>query len=45
VRMSGGVNVAAYRPTNVLDVTQTDHFEISVSAAERRIEARGLKGA
>lgn len=44
VRMSGGVNVAAYRPTNVLDVTQTDHFEISVSAAERRIEVRRLKG-
>jgi hypothetical protein len=29
----------------VLDVTQTDHFEISVSAVEHRIEARKLKGA
>jgi hypothetical protein len=45
VRLSGGVNVAAYRPTNVLDVAQTDHFEISVSAAERRVEARKLKAA
>jgi hypothetical protein len=42
IRMSGGVNVAAYRPTNVLDVAQSDHFEISVAAAERRIEARRL---
>ncbi len=45
VRFSGGVNVAAYRPSKVLDVTQTDHFEISISAAERRIEARKLKAA
>ena len=45
VRFSGGVNVAAYRPTKVLDVTQTDHFEISVSAAERRIGVRRLKAA
>ncbi len=45
VRFNGGVNVAAYRPTNVLDVAQTHHFEISVSATERRIEARKLKSA
>jgi hypothetical protein len=45
VRFSGGVNVAAYRPTNVLDVAQTDHFEISVSAADRRIDVRKLKAA
>ena len=45
VRFAGGVNVAAYRPTKVLDVTQTDHFEISVSAAARRIDVRKLKAA
>jgi hypothetical protein len=45
VRLSGGVNVAAYRPTNVLDVAQTDHFEIFVLAAERRMAVHKLKAA
>ena len=45
VRLSGGINIAAYRPSKVLDVTQTDHFEISISSAERRIEVRKLKAA
>lgn len=37
-----GVNVVAYRPTNVLDVTQADHFEVAVEASSKRIEARRL---
>jgi hypothetical protein len=42
LRHAGGVNVAAYRPRKVLDVLQTDHFEITARAAERRIEVRKL---
>ncbi len=42
VRRSGGRNVVAYRPSKVLDVVQADHFEITVSATERRIEVVGL---
>jgi RES domain-containing protein len=38
VRRAGGSNVVAYRPSKVLEVTQAEHFEISVSAAERRID-------
>ncbi|MDK4735976.1 RES family NAD+ phosphorylase [Rhizobium sp. CNPSo 3490] len=42
VRLSGGVNVAAHRPRNIRDVVQADHFEITVFAAERRIDVRTL---
>jgi hypothetical protein len=42
VRHRGGTNVAAHRPTNVLDVTQADHFEIRVPAVGRRIDVRKL---
>jgi hypothetical protein len=42
VRHAGGVNVVAHRPRNVLDVIQTDHFEIHASAASRRIDLRKL---
>lgn len=42
IRHVGGVNVAAHRPRNVLDVIQTDHFEIRAFAASRRIELRKL---
>ena len=42
VRHAGGVNVAAHRPRNVLDVVQTDHFEIRAAAHSRRIELRKL---
>jgi hypothetical protein len=38
VRRRGGTNAVAYRPSQVLDVVQADHFEITVSASERRIE-------
>lgn len=42
VRRRGGVNIVAYRPTNVLDIAQADHFEIRAVAAARRIEVRRL---
>lgn len=42
VRHRGGVNAVAYRPTNVVDVVQAEHFDIRVSAAERRIEVHRL---
>ncbi len=44
VRLRGAVNIAAYRPSKVLDVVQAEHYEIAVSAAERRIEAHTLPG-
>jgi hypothetical protein len=42
IRHAGGVNVVAYRPTNVRDVVQTDHYEVVVRAADRAIEAKRL---
>jgi hypothetical protein len=42
LRHVGGVNVVAYRPRNILDVMQADHFRITVSAASKRIEATKL---
>lgn len=43
VRLSGGENVVAYRPRNVLDVVQADHFEIVIQATGRFIDARRLR--
>jgi hypothetical protein len=42
VRMRGGTNVVAYRPTKVDDVVQTDHFDISVYADRHTIEVKRL---
>lgn len=42
VRRSGGTNVVAYRPSKVLEVTQAEHYEISVAAGERRIVVAAL---
>lgn len=42
LRYAGGLNVVAHRPRNILDVTQGDHFELSIDAASPRIEARRL---
>jgi hypothetical protein len=44
VRHRGGVNTCAYRPSKVLEITQAEHFEISVETEGRRIEARLLPG-
>jgi hypothetical protein len=40
IRHRGGVNVVAYRPGNIGDVTQADHFEITVPAAGRIVVRR-----
>ena len=42
LRHLGGVNVVTYRPPNVLDVVQSEHFEVTVEASSTRIEARKL---
>ena len=38
----GGINVVAHRPRNIVDILQTDHFEITVQAAARTIDVRQL---
>lgn len=43
VRLRGGINSAAFRPSLVLDVMQADHFEISVAAYSKRIDVRTLR--
>lgn len=42
LRRLTGTNVVAYRPRNVTNIAQTDHFEITVTAASRRIDVRKL---
>jgi hypothetical protein len=42
LRRRAGTNIVAHRPTNILDVTQADHFEIRVLAIGRRIDVRRL---
>jgi hypothetical protein len=42
LRRRDGTNIVAYRPTNILDVVQADHFQIRVLAAERRIVVQKL---
>jgi hypothetical protein len=43
VRYTGGVNVVAHRPRNVVDVMQADHFEVRVEAGSKRVQARRLQ--
>jgi RES domain-containing protein len=42
VRRPIGTNVVAHRPRNVTEITQTDHFEVTVSATSRVIEVHKL---
>lgn len=42
LRRRTGSNVVAHRPRNIVDIVQTDHFEIAVSAVARVIEVRKL---
>jgi len=42
LRRRAGVNIVAHRPRNIRDVVQADHFEITVSAHDRRIDVRKL---
>lgn len=44
VRLRGGENVVAYRPSRILDVVQAEHFEIVVARAGRGIDVRTLAG-
>jgi hypothetical protein len=38
LRRREGENVVAHRPRNIVEIVQTDHFEITVQAAHRAIE-------
>jgi RES domain len=42
LQFTGGVNVVAYRPRNITEVLQTEHYEIAVSAGARTINVRKL---
>ncbi|PKA42339.1 RES family NAD+ phosphorylase (plasmid) [Rhizobium sullae] len=42
LRRRAGMNIVAHRPRNIRDVMQTDHFEITVSADDRRIDVQKL---
>lgn len=42
VRLTGGVNAAAYRPSLVLDVVQAEHYRVEVEAKGRRIAVARL---
>jgi hypothetical protein len=42
LRRQTGVNVVAYRPRNITDIVQTDHYEITVLATSRMIDVRKM---
>jgi hypothetical protein len=42
LRRRTGINVVAHRPRNIVDIVQTDHFEITVQATARTIDVRQL---
>ncbi|ULJ81246.1 RES family NAD+ phosphorylase (plasmid) [Rhizobium sp. C104] len=42
VRLRSGVAIVAHRPRNIRGVVQADHFEITVSATDGRIDVRKL---
>jgi hypothetical protein len=42
LRRRTGSNVVAHRPRIIVDIVQTDHFEITVLATSRRIDVRKL---
>ena len=42
VRLTGGVNAAAYRPSLVLDAVQAEHYRVEVEAEGRRIAVARL---
>ncbi|MBY5879406.1 RES domain-containing protein (plasmid) [Rhizobium ruizarguesonis] len=42
VRLRNGVAIVAHRPRNIQGVVQADHFEITVSATDPRIDVRKL---
>nr|WP_247880647.1 MULTISPECIES: RES family NAD+ phosphorylase [Brucella] len=42
LRHQGGINAVAFRPSRIADVTQSDHYEITVERASNRILAKKL---
>lgn len=44
VRLAGGVNIVAFRPSKILDILQTDHFEVTVWSDRRTIDLRRING-
>ena len=42
LRRVNGINVVAHRSRNIVDVLQTDHYEITVQAASRTIDVHKL---
>ena len=42
VRLHGGMNIVAFRPQKIMEIVQTDHFEIQVSASIRTIHVKKL---
>jgi hypothetical protein len=42
LRPHAGSNAVAHRPRNIVDLAQTDHFEITVLAMSRTIDDRKL---
>jgi hypothetical protein len=42
LRRRTGINVVAHRPRDIIDIVQTDHFEITVQAIARTIDVRKL---
>jgi len=42
LRRRTGINVVAHRPRHIVDIVQTDHFEITVQATARVIDVRRL---
>jgi hypothetical protein len=43
LRHLGGANIVAFRPSNVGNVVQTDHYQLVVQAGSNRIEARRIE--
>ena len=43
LRHAGGETVVGFRPSRIRDVIQADHYEITVSAADKGIDARKLR--
>ena len=42
LRHEGGINAVAFRPSRIAEVTQGDHYEITVERASSRIQAKKL---
>ncbi len=42
VRHAGGVNVVCYRPRQILNIVQTDHYRIAVSTEHQQIRVKKL---